>query len=229
MSPSELIAALRMPTPGNAVWSGLDALVRRRVALLVSNLSDRDEVAQNVLFKLARQARDGIAVNGEHDGEVIRYLDQMARNCRNDLWRRTQRAPLVEEARDTADPANSPEETVDRTTAAERALALFDHVAERVIDETPAPYRDDRRAARRQVETLYFSEDTVDDVVARDEGLGEDAPPAERRRAANRVMKQHQRFREAMISVADTLHARGALTDDDRRVVIRMVTELKRR
>lgn len=229
MSPAEIIAALRAPSPGPAVWGALDALVRRRVASLVSDPSDRDDIAQNVLFKLAQQARDGVAVTGERDGEVVRYLDQMVRNGRNDLWRRAQRAPVLDEPGDRPDPAVPADDALARADAVARAVALFDRVADAVIEATPAPSRDDRRAARRQVETLYFSDETVDDVVARDEGLADDAPPDERRRAANRVMKQHQRFREAMVAMADARHARGELTDDERRLVARMVTELKRR
>ncbi|MFO0609566.1 MAG: hypothetical protein U0324_40760 [Polyangiales bacterium] len=230
MSPAAIIAALRAPSPGPVVWGALDALVRRRVASLVSDPSDRDDIAQNVLFKFAQQARDGVAVTGEHDGEVVRYLDQMVRNGRNDLWRRAQRAPVLdEEPGDRPDPAVPADDALARADAVARAVALFDRVADAVIEATPGAFRDDRRAARRQVEALYFSDETVDDVVARDEGLADDAPPAERRRAANRVMKQHQRFREAMVAMADARHARGELTDDERRLVARMVTELKRR
>jgi len=230
MSPTEIVAALRGGgTP--AAWRALRDLVSRRVEGAVRAAQDRDDVAQNVLLKLAQQARNGLAITATHDGEVVRYVDRMVRHCSTDLWRRTQRAPVLAqegaEARLAA--AGDTAEDHARASLTARAVAVFDRVAEAAIEATPAAHREGRRAARRQVEALYFSDDTVDDVVARDDGLLADAPPDVRRRAANRAMKQHQRFREAMLATSVELEARGVISPEDRATVDRMVSELRRR
>lgn len=230
MSPTEILAALREGgTP--AAWRALRDLVNHRVARAVRDPSDRDDIAQNVLLKLAQQARDGLAITATRDGEVIRYLDQMLRHCRTDLWRQTQRTPVLAqegaEARVPA-PCDVAEEHA-RAAFAAHAVAVFDRVADAAIAATPEAHREGRRIARRQVEALYFSDDTVDDVVARDEAIPPDTPSDVRKRAANRAMKQHQRFREAMLATSVELMARGVISGDDRAAVDRMVSELRRR
>lgn len=230
MSPAEAVAALRRGEGTPIVWQALDALVRQRVGRVAHDPAERDDIAQNVLFKFVQQARNGVAVTAEHDGEVIRYIDTMARNCRHDGWKARQRTPLASDPEsDTPDPADSPEQTAERARDVARAMELFEELSAAVIAQTPAAHRDARRVARQQVETLYLSDLTVDDLVTRHLGFAADAPADERQRAANRLMKQHQRYREAMLAMADDRRADGSLDAEDHGCVVRMVTELKRR
>lgn len=230
MSPAEAVAALRRGEGNPIVWQALDALVRQRVGRVVRDPSERDDIAQNVLFKFAQQARNGVAMTGERDGEVIRYIDVMARNCGHDGWRAKQRTPLLSDPdSDTPDPADSPEQRAERARDVARALQLFEALSAAVIAQTPAAHRDARQVARQQVETLYLSDLTVDDLVTRDLGLDADAPADARQRAANRLMKQHQRYREAMLAMADERLADGSLDAEGHGCVVRMVTELKRK
>ena len=83
--------------------------------------------------------------------------------------------------------------------------------------------------AWRQVEELFFDDITVDDLIARDEALDPGASRDDLKRAADRAMKQHQRFREAMLATALELARRGVISPEEQARVDRMVRELKRR
>ncbi len=230
MTPIEIVDALRGGSRSAVVWGALRQLVRQRVGRGARDGQDRDDTEQNVMFKLAQQARGGVAMDATYDGEVIRYLDAMVRNCLNDAWRRQRRAPVLDDEKVGAARAPGSIEVVyEEAALVKHAMALFDRVAEVVVARTPEAYRAGRSLAWRQVEGLYFSDDTVDTLVIRDEGLGADPSPDEVRRAANRAMKQHERFRTAMLATAAELEAQGALTRDDLRVVERMVRMMKRR
>ncbi len=231
MTPAEIVSSLRVGAPSPAVWAALDALVRERVTRVVPSDQDREDAAQNVMFKFVQKTRDGtLNINGADDREVRSYLDQMARNGWRDAWRRSSRAPDLDDA--AVEAASTPSTSVDDIESAQRArhaAELFHRVAEAAIERTPPAYREGRRLAWRQVEELYFEDVTVTEVVARDEGLGPTPPRDALRTAADRAMKQHQRFRDAMLETADAMAEKGGLSPDERDLVRRMVLELKRR
>lgn len=232
VTPLAIVAALRDRTDTPATWRALEALVRQRVERAVHFAQDRDDAVQDVLYKFAEKAlRGDLRISGQSDEEVAAYISSMARNGWHSVGRKAKRAPTPDDAAVAAAAAPSTsDDDLDREREARRAAALFGRVAEAAVERTPAANRDARRLAWRQVEELYFDDDaTVDDVVARDEGLHPDAPRVELTRAANRAMKQHQRFREAVRAAADALAGSGAISPDERSLVERMVLELKRR
>ncbi len=231
MTPLAIVAALRDGTATDATWAALDELVWRQVERAVPAAQERDDVAQAVLLKFVEKARrNEVGITGESDEEVRGYVSTMARNGWRSAGRKAQRTPSSDEdAVEAASVPPSAEGELDRERSTRAALDLFDRVAEAAIEAAPPAYRAARRVARRQVEELYFEDLTVDDVVARDEGLGPAALPEELKRAANRAMKQHQRFREAVLAAALDLVGRGVITAAERSVVERVVLELKRR
>jgi DNA-directed RNA polymerase specialized sigma24 family protein len=232
VTPLAIVAALQGGTHTPATWGALEALVRQRVGRVVRPPQDRDDAVQDVLYKFAEKALRGeLRITGRSDEEVAAYISTMARNGWHSAGRKAKRAPTPDDdaVAAAAEPSTA-DDDLDREREGGRAAALFGRVAEAAVERTPAANRDARRLAWRQVEELYFDDDlTVDDLVARDEGLAPDAPRVELTRAANRAMKQHQRFREAVLLAADALAVQGELSPDERSLVGRMVLELKRR
>ncbi len=231
MTPLAIIAALRDGTATDATWAALDELVWRQVERAVPAAQERDDVAQAVLLKFVEKAkRNDLGISGQSDEEVRAYISTMARNGWHSTGRKAQRTPSSDE--DAVEAASVPTTTVedlDRERSTRAALDLFGRVVEATVEATPVAHRPGRLVAHRQVEELYFGDLTVDELVTRDEGLGPAPPPDVLKKAANRAMKQHQRFREAVLATADDLAKRGALTEAERSLVERMVLELKRR
>lgn len=232
MTPLAIVNELQRGAATPATWKALEALVRQRVERTVPSSQDRDDAVQNVLFKFAEKVlRGDLLITGQTDEEVSGYISQMARNGWRDAVRRMKRTPTTDEdaaIEAIAVPATLVED-LDREQTARRGMAVFGRVAEAAIERTPPAYREARRLAWRQVEELYFDDVTVDDVVARDEAIGPDASREELKRAANRAMKQHQRFREAMLATLSELAGGGVISTEERSLVERMVLELKRR
>ena len=231
MTPLAIVAELQRGAATPATWKALEALVRQCVGRAVPSSQDRDDAVQNVLFKFAEKVLGGdLQITGQSDGEVRGYITQMALNGWRSSGRKAQRTPTPDEA--TVEAAAVPttvDDDLDRERSVRAAAEVFGRVAEAAIGRTPPANRDARRLAWRQVEELYFEDVTVDDVVARDEAIGLDAPREELKRAANRAMKQHQRFREAMLATASELAGAGVISADERSLVERVVLELKRR
>lgn len=232
MTPLAIVAELQRGAATPATWKALEALVRQCVGRAVPSSQDRDDAMQNVLFKFAEKVlRGDLLITGQTDEEVSGYISQMARNGWRDAVRRMKRTPTTDEGAAVeaiAVPATLVED-LDREQAARRGMSVFERVAEAAIERTPPANREARRLAWRQVEELYFDDVTVEDVVARDEAIGPEASRDELKRAANRAMKQHQRFREAMLATLSELAGGGVISTEERSLVERMVLELKRR
>ncbi len=231
MNPLAIVTELQRGAATPATWKALEALVRQRVDRVVPSSQDRDDAVQEVLYKFAEKVlRGDLRITGQSDDEVSGYISQMARNGWRTSGRKAQRTPTPDDvAVESAAVPATVDDDLDRERSARRGASVFARVAEAAIEHTPLSYREARRLARRQVEELYFEDVTVDDVVARDEGLGPGASDDDRRRAANRAMKQHQRFREAMLAAAVELADGSTISQEERALVERMVVELKRR
>lgn len=143
--------------------------------------------------------------------------------------RRTKRTSTTRDAAEAIAAPATLVEGLDREQTTRWGMEMFGRVAEAAIERTPMASREARRLAWRQVEELYFDDVTVDDVVARNEAIGPDVPREELKRAANRAMKQHPRFREAMLATASELAGGGVISAEERSLVERMILELKRR
>ncbi len=231
MTPLAIVAALRDGTATDATWTALDELVWRQVERVVPASQEREDTAQAVLLKFVEKVkRNDLGISGQSDEEVRAYISTMARNGWRSAGRKAQRTPdSDEDAVEAAAVSSTTEEDLDRERATRAALDLFGRVVEATVAATPIAHRPGRLVARRQVEELYFGDLTVDDLVTRDENLGPAPPPDVLKKAANRAMKQHQRFREAVLAAADELAKSGAITEAERSVVERMLLELKRR
>jgi hypothetical protein len=230
VTPVAIVAALQGGTATPATWRALEALVRQRVERAVHAPQDRADAAQDVLYKFAEKALRGeLRITGQSDEEVAGYISQMARNGWHSSGRKSRRMTPDEATVAAAAVPSTADDDLDRARSARQGTELFGRVAEAAVERTPAAHREARRVAWRQVEELYFDDLTVDELVARDEALGPDAPGDALKRAANRAMKQHQRFREAMLATAGELADRGAISAVERSRVERMVLELRRR
>ena len=231
MTPLAIVRELQRGDATPATWKALEALVRQRVDRVVRSAQDRDDIAQEVLYKFAEKAlRGDLGITGESDDEVSGYISTMVRNGWFTQGRKSKRTPTPDDAAvEAAAVPSTVDEEIDRERVARRGAELFVRVAEAAIERTPPPNREARRVAWRQVEALYFDDITVDDLIARDEALDPGASRDDLKRAANRAMKQHQRFREAMLATALELARRGVISPEEQARVDRMVRELKRR
>ena len=231
MTPLAIVRELQRGDATPATWKALEALVRQRVDRVVRSAQDRDDIAQEVLYKFAEKAlRGDLGITGESDDEVSGYISTMVRNGWFTQGRKAKRAPtLDDDAVAGAAVPSTVDEALDRERSARRGAELFARVAEAAIERTPPPNREARRVAWRQVEELFFDDITVDDLIARDEALDPGASRDDLKRAADRAMKQHQRFREAMLATALELARRGVISPEEQARVDRMVRELKRR
>ncbi len=230
MRPSVILDALRRNPNDAGAWEALDALLAARAARCVGYAQARRDAAQTVAYKLLVKLRDDtLGVRAGSDGEVVRYLDAMLSNGWKDDLRRDKRVvyddEVVEGQRALDD---TQEEESFLPDDLETARGVFDRVAATMIERLRAEYREGRERAGRQVLELYFSEETVEALVARDQGVDPSDARAVKT-AVDRAMKQHQRFREGMLSTADAMRERGTLDEESHRLVCRMVQEMKRR
>lgn len=228
MSPSEILASLR-DDAAEETWRALDALVREQAARVIRAPHDREELAQTVMFKFAQRCASGtLTFEGSHDGEVVRYLQRMLRNLSVDAYRRGRREVPLDPLSEPGTEGEAREPEVESVDAIARLRGLLDRVCAVMLEGLGAAYREGRAQARREVEALYFEERTVEEMLRASgelEGEGEGAV----KKAIDRAMKQHQRYRDGMIQTAEAMLRRGEIDETERRAVERAVLEMKRR
>lgn len=228
MSPCEIVASLRAGAP-DATWTALYDLVTRLARRVLSGHRDLDDLVQRVMFKLAQHCMgDRLGIKGTDDREVTGYLTAMLKNARSDAHRKGKREVLVDAVPEPHEPAPESEPESDSEGEIVRLRGLLDRVYSAMIEGLSAPYREGRAQARREVEALYLEERTVEEVLRAGGGL-DGAGEGDVKKAIDRAMKQHQRYRDGMIQTADAMVKRGDLDEADRVVVERAVLEMKRR
>ncbi|MEZ4392143.1 MAG: sigma factor [Polyangiales bacterium] len=228
MTPSEIVASLRAEPP-EATWAALYDLVSRLARRVLGGYRDLDDLVQRVMFKLAQHcANDRLGIKGTDNREVTGYLTAMLKNARRDEHRKGGREVLVDTAPEPPAPAPEREPELESEAELERLRALLDKVCAAMLEGLSPAYREGRARARREVEALYFEERTVEEAL-RASGELDGASEGEVKKAIDRAMKQHQRYRDGMIQTADEMLRGGEIDEAERRAVERAVLEMKRR
>lgn len=103
-------------------------------------------------------------------------------------------------------------------------LPIVQRVVEAAAEARHPRYRDDLHKTWSLLCEIACDERPIREIVARDEGIGEDAPQPVLVAARNRIYKRCSRLRVDLLSVADTLQIGGHLTGEEHRLVVAFVT-----
>lgn len=229
MGPAELVAAIRADASDSGAWTALDKLVRELAARSIRAAQERDEVAQRVMFKFAQQcSSETLSIRAESDGEVRRYITLMLRSASIDGHRKTKHDVLVDDMAKTFETLALDEDPLEARGAIERLDALAELVFEAVISELAEGHRAGRAQARREVHALFLEEATLEGLL-RASGQLDGLSDPEVKKALNRAMKQHERYRASMIECAQSLCAAGKISRDEAAIIERVMQTIRRR
>lgn len=152
------------------------------------------------------------------DARCAGYLRRMLLNWWIDELRAGAERPAVELTEQSA--------PVVEESILETHRPLFERVCEAAIEARPERYRADLRVAWAQTWDLVTETRSMADILARDEGVGDGTARPELVKARDRVYKRAERLRGYMLDAADEAHDRGALSDEDHRVVTAFITRV---
>lgn len=241
VTPSEIMKAL---VPGAAAnreaGRALLELLRRlstlplvepksREVYKVQSEEDREEIVARAALKTIQKAplpvTEDAAIEAYLRSMLVRFLISLKR------WE-GKHQPVEEERLGTPDGSEQgDEESETREMRAQLALGrtLLDRAFADAAALRGARYRSALDKAWRQIESLVFEEGSMDAILACDEGLGPDATPELVKAARDRVLKAHQRCRDAVRASAERMIEDGEIGKNDAQLLRKMLTALFRR
>jgi hypothetical protein len=200
---------------------------RNRGVTVTIDESLRDDAVQAVLITLL--GRPPIPVLDQGEGAISAYLETMLVNWRLTMLRRTGDNPSKRAAEFDVERATGPR-TTDRDRLGDREPAvvasmweLLERAHQKARARRDHRYHEEFDLAWRQVKDLCHEELGMDEILARDEGVGPATPAPEWKRAQDRTLTAHSRLRKALLALADD--PGDDLTRDDADL-LRMVCQL---
>lgn len=239
MTPSEIFQNLPPGSPlQREAWEELTRMLQREAAHPLTARDGesylipedcREDVIGDVQYALLKRAIAGkLDVHTRGDGACIGYVRTSLVNRHISIGRRERRFErgaedhpgnpfdAVPAPRVTGEvPAPDAEKPPDADAEVARIRKLLGRVFGTVREGRQPRYRAALDTAWRQLQDLVFERMSMENVLERDEGLGQEAPAELRKQALDRMYKSHERLRVALQLAAEHLGAAGTLSRAD--------------
>lgn len=184
---------------------------------------DREDIVQDVAAKVLECSP--LPVVGKSEGECTRYLAMMLRNQWLTQRRRRSREELSNEP---IGPEVRQEEPAPEGPGLAELRELLERVYRELHSRRAPRFRAELARTWAQVRGIAFEGSTMDDILRRDEGVTANTPPAERKKAQQRIHQGHSRLRSHLTHMADEMEREGRLSASDAHLARRIIEGLNR-
>lgn len=220
MKPADILANLAVGTPhrDQAAAAFLQLLRDMARRLLVEprsrgvyriSFEEREEMVGRTVVRILE--RSPVSVVGKSDAECSKFVETtLVRIFIDEMRKRSGHEKRSEVAIDEVE--SQAGSGMDQADLQDKSRIILDTVMNAMLGRaTDDAHRDRLRRTWKQIQLLVFDGADMHAILAQDEGIGPASSEDDRKKARDRVLTAHYRFRKSLAAEIDSMAASGDL------------------